>query len=433
MGDIWLVSGSSDGIVWDRDVLSRFLQEMQAGYQRYSWGGVEIGGILAGLHEGAVTRITNFLPAPSSHENGPSFDLSPPDKQQLQALIAACAREGLEPVGWFHSISNRQELLSAADRALLAEFFPDPRQFAVVVRRSRQDAPVLTLFTKPGREFVKAEYRAEAQKPADPPPTPLALATRDSFALTPNPTLFYPGRHHVQALEGLWHGVSMRKGFLLLSGESGMGKTMVLECLMDRFRQHKIEYGFLMNSRITVSDLFEMIWTDFGLGTASASKTSVLVALNNMLLKYATEGQTVALIVDDAHQLSNEVLQEIELLSNLETRVGKLLQVVFAARPEFEARLEQEELRGLRTRIMRRFRLGALSEQETAEFIRVRLKANGSSAIPAELFSEIHKRTGGVPRMITALCGAAIERSEEIQTKAVDTELLDRVASEFGM
>jgi len=427
----WLVSGSEDSIVWDQDALNRFLEEMRSGYQRFSWGGVEIGGILVGSRDLAQTRITNFLPVPCTHESGPSFDLSLADKEKLRASIAGCARDGLEPVGWFHSVSNRQELLSPADRALLAEFFPDPRHFAVVVRRSRQDEPVLTLFTKPAGEFVKTEYRAEAPKPVEPPPPP--TPTRDSFALTPDPALFYPSKQHVQAVEGLWQSVSTRKGFLLLSGESGMGKTMVLECLMDRFREQRVEYGFVFNSRLSVSDLFEMLWTDFGLGTLSASKTSVLIELNKVLLKFATEGRTVALIVDDAHQLSNDVLQEIELLSNLETRVGKLLQVVFAARPEFEARLEQEELRGLRTRIMRRFRLGALSEQETAEFIRVRLKANGSSAIPAELFSEIHKRTGGVPRMITALCGAAIERCQESQAHAVNMDLLQQVASEFGV
>jgi general secretion pathway protein A len=244
------------------------------------------------------------------------------------------------------------------------------------------------------------------------PEAEFAPPISDLFTLTPNPALFYPSKQHREAIEGLFNGIRTRKGFLLLSGESGMGKTMVLECLMDRLKQEKIEYGFIFNSRLAVGDLFEMLHADFGLETASLTKTSVLIALNNLLLKFAGEGKTVALLVDDAHQLSNEVLEEIELMSNLETRQGKLLQVVFAARPEFELRLGEVALRGLRSRVMRRFRLAPLTEDETAEFIRVRLrqKQDGVTLVPESLFSEIHTRSGGIPRIITALCGAAIER-----------------------
>lgn len=266
-------------------------------------------------------------------------------------------------------------------------------------------------------------------------PTPDVSNPPDPFTLTPNPALFYPSKQHRDAMEGLWNGIRTRKGFLLLSGESGMGKTMVLECLTDRLKRDNIEYGFVLNSRLAAGDLFEMLRVDFGLETDRPGKTSVLIALNNLLLKLAAEGRTVALLVDDAHQLSTDVLEEIELLSNLETRHGKLLQVVFAARPEFELRLGEESLRGLRTRMMRRFRLGPLTEEETAGYIGVRLRQRklGNILVPEGLFGEIHRRTGGVPRMITALCGAAVERCEETHAESVDMELLERVASEFGL
>ena len=235
-------------------------------------------------------------------------------------------------------------------------------------------------------------------------------------------------------MEGLWNGIRGRKGFLLLVGESGLGKTMVLECLMDRLKEEGVEYGFVFHSRLGAEDLFEMLRVDFGLGEEGSGKASLLIALNSLLLKAAERGKTVALLVDDAHQMSTEVLEEIELLANLETRQGKLLQVVFAARPEFEDRLGEQVLKGLRTRVMRRLRLGPLRENETAEYIGVRLKRQrGRAVVPEELFGEIHRRSGGVPRMITALCGAAIERCEEQGEVVVSGEMLETVAGEFGV
>jgi general secretion pathway protein A len=437
----WLVGGREGRIHWREDVLPRLMEEMRAGYRRYAWGGVEIGGILVGSREDTQVQVENFLLTACSHEGGPSFELSEVDKKELRELLASITPSGLEAVGWFHSVSNRQQLLSPSDQALLAEFFPDRGRFALVIRRAKEAAPAPTLFVRSGSQLVKAAYTmATVRQPEPHSPEPDGGGTdgppaSDPFTLTPDPALFYPSKQHREAIEGLFNGIRTRKGFLLLSGESGMGKTMVLECLMDRLKQEKIEYGFILNSRLAVADLFEMLRADFGLETASLTKTSVLIALNNLLLKFAGEGKTVALLVDDAHQLSNEVLEEIELMSNLETRQGKLLQVVFAARPEFELRLGEDALRGLRSRVMRRFRLAPLTAEETAEFIRVRLrqKQNGVTLVPESLFGEIHRRTGGVPRMITSLCGAAIERCEETQAKAVDIELLERVASESGI
>jgi general secretion pathway protein A len=465
---------------------------------------VEIGGILVGSREDTQVQVENFLLTACSHEGGPSFELSEADKKELRELLASITPSGLEEVGWFHSVSNRLELLSPSDQALLAEFFPDRGQFALVIRRAKEAAPAPTLFVRSGKQMVRTAYAivpwrqaapgeggdpragqgsriiseqeaavrdlraqedlrgeptppmivpstdhsgADGGAPLPPPqatqageagapatetgstdvagrevsrpdmaapgdPAPDVSNPPDPFTLTPNPALFYPSKQHREAIEGLLNGIRTRKGFLLLSGESGMGKTMVLECLMDRLKQEKIEYGFILNSRLAVADLFEMLRADFGLETASLTKTSVLIALNNLLLKFAGEGKTVALLVDDAHQLNNEVLEEIELMSNLETRQGKLLQVVFAARPEFELRLGEVALRGLRSRVMRRFRLAPLTEEETAEFIRVRLrqKQGGVTLVPESVFGEIHTRSGGIPRIITALCGAAIER-----------------------
>ena len=511
-GREWLIGGRADRICWSEDVWSRLMEEMRAGFRRYPWGGVELGGILVGSRENHQVRVEDFVLAPSSHEYGPSFQLSDVDKGLLREALTGVERDGSQAVGWCHSVSNRQDLLSSSDDALITEFFPQSWQFALVIRRAKQAEPVPTLFVRTGGQLVRTAYAIVPLRPPDPgddgapplesgsrmiqeqklpapelavpedlavepaPPSieppadaaasvvhtpvpppqesPVEIATEngsipdsdapiaadvvqpvDPFTLTPNTALFYPSKQHREAIEGLWNGIRSRKGFLLLSADSGMGKTMVLECLMDRLRQEKIEYGLIFNSRLAVGDLFEMLRADFGLETAAPTKTSVLIALNTLLLKIANDGKTVALLIDDAHQLSNEVLEEIELLSNLETRQGKLLQVIFAARPEFEVRLGEDALRGLRSRVMRRFRLGPLSEEETAAYIGVRIsqKQQGSRLLPESLFNEIHQRTGGVPRMITTLCGAAIERCEEADAAAVDHALLDRVASEFGV
>ena len=500
------------------------MEEMRSGYRRYAWGGVEIGGFFIGSLETPKVLVESYVLISCSHERGPSFRLSEPEREGLRASMDDLKRDGLRAVGWFHSISNRQELLDRDDEAFLSEHFPESWQFGLVFRRSKKAEPVPSLFVRSGSQLVTAAYamvpvraaasvsgrdpevefasryvlaeelatsglrladvedqselpisrpdpsvigepqsqsggEPDARPPqtleslpataagapladeslsrevmVDTPPDTCVVLPCDPFTLTPNPALFYPSKQHREAIEGLLNGIRTRKGFLLLSAESGMGKTMVLECLMDRLKQEKIEYGFIFNSRLAVGDLFEMLHADFGLETASLTKTSVLIALNNLLLKFAGEGKTVALLVDDAHQLSQDVLEEIELMSNLETRQGKLLQVVFAARPEFELRLGEDALRGLRSRVMRRFRLGPLSEEETAGYIGVRLNHKpGHTRVPESLFGEIHRHTGGVPRMITALCGAAIERCEETQAASVDQELLEQVASEFGV
>src|ERR1035437_8050089 len=334
----WLIGGREDRILWKKDVLPRLMEEMRAGYRRYAWGGVETGGILVGSREDTQVQVENFLLTACSHEGGPSFELSEVDKKELRELLASITPSGLEAVGWFHSVSNRLELLSPSDQAFLAEFFPDRGQFALVIRRAKEVGPVPTLFVRSGKQMVRTAYaivprrqgapgeggddpragqgsriiseqeaavrdlRAQEDLRGEPTPpmivpstdrsgadggAPLpppqatqageagATATEtgstdvagrevsrpdmaapgdpasdvsnppDPFTLTPDPALFYPSKQHREAIEGLLNGIRTRKGFLLLSGESGMGKTMVLECLMDRLKQEKIEYGFI--------------------------------------------------------------------------------------------------------------------------------------------------------------------------------------------
>jgi general secretion pathway protein A len=254
----------------------------------------------------------------------------------------------------------------------------------------------------------------------------------DAFALTPDPEFFYPSLRHREALASLEYGITSRKGFVMLLGDSGMGKTMLLECLSDRLKAAGIEYGFLFNSRLSGQELFELLAIDFDLAPSSHSKTAVLIALNHYLLQRATRGQTTALLIDDAQKLNGEVLEEIELLSNLETRKGKQLQVVMAARPEFEKRMDQPELAGMRQRFVLRPRLGPLSATETAEYIHARLDRTGTIGIASTLpIEEIHRLSCGIPRLINAICGQLLERRGG--SRSDSQAALTEVADELGL
>src|ERR1700735_140844 len=159
------------------------------------------------------------------------------------------------------------------------------------------------------------------------------------FNLSPDPSFLYRSAQHEEALASLIYGVQSRKGFIVLTGEVGTGKTTMLECLRDHLTAHHTPFASLFNSRLTPEQFFEMIAYDLDLPCARTSKTEVLFALNAMLIDQTQDGRTVVLIVDEAHNLEWEVLEEIRLLGNLENRNGKLLQIILAGQPELDRKL----------------------------------------------------------------------------------------------
>src|SRR6202158_2644 len=201
--------------------------------------------------------------------------------------------------------------------------------------------------------------------------------SENPFSLSPDPAFFYRSERHEEALANLVYGVQARKGFIVLSGEVGTGKTTMLECLRDYLDANFIEFAFLFNSRINVDQFFEMIAYDLDLPCARTSKTEVLFALNQLLVEQAQDGKTVVLIVDEAQNLEWEVLEEIRLLGNLENRNGKLLQIVLAGQPELDRKLDAPNLRQLKQRIVLRCSLNPFSETDTAEYINTRMRLAG--------------------------------------------------------
>jgi general secretion pathway protein A len=260
--------------------------------------------------------------------------------------------------------------------------------------------------------------------------------TDNPFNLSPDPAFLYRSAQHEEALANLIYGVQSRKGFIVLTGEVGTGKTTMLECLREYLEAQYIEFAFLFNSRINPQQFFEMIAYDLDLRCDRTSKTEVLFALNNLLIQQANEGRTTVLIVDEAHNLDWEVLEEIRLLGNLENRKGKLLQIVLAGQPEFDRKLDAPNLRQLKQRIVLRYNLKPFSIEETAEYIDSRLAKVGlmeQTVFSDDLIKEIHIRSRGIPRVINGICDNLLLTAFAMESKVCTQKMLDEVADDMRL
>ena len=260
--------------------------------------------------------------------------------------------------------------------------------------------------------------------------------TSSPFNLSPDPTFLYRSPQHEEALANLIYGVQSRKGFVLLTGEVGTGKTTMLECLRDHLTKHDIPFGFVLNSRLTPEQFFETIAYDFDLPCSRTSKMEVLFALNQMLLERANRNQTTALIVDEAQNLDWDVLEEIRLLGNLENRRGKLLQIILSGQPELDVKLSEQRFRQLKQRIALRSSLRPLSAGETAQYIASRLRRAGmheQTVFPESVMAELHRRTGGIPRLINSVCDNLLLTAFAMSSRQVSREMLDEVSNDLEL
>jgi general secretion pathway protein A len=260
--------------------------------------------------------------------------------------------------------------------------------------------------------------------------------SENPFNLSPDPEFLYRSPQHEEALANLIYGVRSRKGFIALTGEVGTGKTTMLECLRDYLDAQRIEFAFLFNSRVTPGQFFEMMAYDFDLQCDRKSKTDVLFALNALLIQQAERGRTTVLIVDEAHNLECDVLEEIRLLGNLETRQGKLLQIILSGQPELDRKLDAPNLRQLKQRIILRCTLDSLTANECAEYIESRLERAGmpnQAVFSRELMEEIHIRSKGIPRLINALCDNLLVTAFAMEQRAASLAMLDEVSKDMRL
>jgi general secretion pathway protein A len=256
------------------------------------------------------------------------------------------------------------------------------------------------------------------------------------FSLSPDPAFLYRSQQHEEALANLIYGVQSRKGFIVLTGEVGTGKTTMLECLRDYLDSQRVEFAFVFNSRITPEQFFELVAYDLDLRCDRTSKTEVLIALNDLLLQQAHQGRTTVLIVDEAQNLDWEVLEEIRMLGNLENRRGKLVQVILSGQPELDRKLDAPNLRQLKQRIVLRCTIEPFSEEQTVEYIVSRLAKAGmaeQTVFPPALLSEIHLRSQGIARVINAMCDNLLLTAFAMETKVATVEMLDEVCRDMRL
>jgi general secretion pathway protein A len=256
------------------------------------------------------------------------------------------------------------------------------------------------------------------------------------FNLSPDPTFLYRSKQHEEALANLIYGVQSRKGFIVLTGEVGTGKTTLLECLRDFLCHQNIEFAFLFNSRIAPQDFYEMLAYDLELQPDRNTKTGIMIALQNFLFEQSARGGTTVLIVDEAHNLDWDVLEEIRMLGNLENRNGKLIQVVLSGQPELDRKLEAPNLRQLKQRIVLRSQLKPFDQQDTIEYIESRLTHAGmerNSVFSLDLMKEVHLRAQGIPRLVNAICDNLLLTAFALEAREASLEMLDEVTADMRL
>ncbi|MGA2769787.1 MAG: AAA family ATPase [Bryobacteraceae bacterium] len=260
--------------------------------------------------------------------------------------------------------------------------------------------------------------------------------TKSPFNMSPDPAFLFRSVQHEEALANLIYGVQSRKGFIVLTGEVGTGKTTMLECLRDFLNAQQIAFASLFNSRLTVAQFFELLAYDLDLRCNRLSKTETLLSLNNMLLERANVGRTTVLIVDEAHNLEWDVLEEIRLLGNLENRKGKLLQIVIAGQEELDRKLDAPEFRQLKQRISLRCALRGFDLDETVAYVNSRMARAGlkdQTVIPPQLLEEIHYRAQGIPRVINAICDNLLLTAFAMESRVATLEMLDEVTADMRL
>ncbi|HWY03915.1 MAG TPA: AAA family ATPase [Candidatus Acidoferrum sp.] len=256
------------------------------------------------------------------------------------------------------------------------------------------------------------------------------------FNVNPDPRYLFLTRHTEEALACLTYGIQSRKGFVLLTGEVGTGKTTLINKLLEWLRLQQVATAFIFNSRLNVPQFLDYMMADFAIPCDSKLKSQILLRLYNWLLDRYRAGETAVLIVDEAQSLSDEVLEEIRMLTNLETFTEKLLQIVLVGQPELEQKLKQPQLRQLRQRLTLRAKTHALTLEETKAYVQQRLRiagSNGQQIFEPEAVTAIHRYAAGIPRVINLLCEHCLVSSFVDQQKVIGPAVVDGVARDFDL
>jgi general secretion pathway protein A len=248
------------------------------------------------------------------------------------------------------------------------------------------------------------------------------------FNITPDPKFLYLPPGHREALAQLLYGVQESKGFMVLTGEVGTGKTTLLQALMQKFDSNT-EAAYVFNSKMPFDAILEYILEDFGIAKAESTQAQRLFTLNSFLIERRRAGQRTVLILDEAQNFDPATLEHVRLLSNFETPTEKLLQIIMVGQPELRQNLDLPELRQLKQRIALRCQIPPLTAEETREYVRHRLRIAGAqdlSIFSDRAISRINDYAQGIPRVVNILCDHALLMGYADQKRKIDRDVVEQ-------
>ena len=253
------------------------------------------------------------------------------------------------------------------------------------------------------------------------------------FDITPNPRFLYYSLKHREAINHLLYGIRERKGFVQLTGEVGAGKTTLCRAMLNELGEN-YSTALILNPILNADQLMKAIAMEFGLKVQSMDRLDIVAEINRFLLQQAEQGRETVLIIDEAQDLSDDLLEQTRLLSNLETDDRKLLQIVLMGQPELRDRLNNPDLRQLRQRITVRYHLTPLTRGEVAHYVQHRLHVSGANGAPfftRPAIWRLHSYSQGIPRLVNAVCDKALLAGFVEQREKIDFGMIGRAIQEL--
>jgi general secretion pathway protein A len=256
--------------------------------------------------------------------------------------------------------------------------------------------------------------------------------------MSPDPSFYYATARHNEALANLTYGVLMQKGFIVLTGEVGTGKTLLVRCLLETLYRSRVAHAYILNPLLSADDLLRMILTDFGIRDVKRTRGEMLQQFHEFLIQAYRRNEICALVIDEAQLLTPELLEEIRLMTNIETSKHKLLQIVLVGQPELDENLDSPELRQVKQRVALRYALEPISDMEVRGYIDRRLEIAGASnrllqIFPAPTLARIVHYAHGIPRLINTLCDNALISGYGSQMQSITPQVIDEVAADLRL